>query len=260
MTTTATEARVAARRAHLTKQRAERLDPLDFPLAWTTRQVSSYEAETAQIDQQIATLNAAAATLAQFGSVETITRWRDFSTKARATLSAERMTIKSPIRDRDLKRRADDLEWSIKLIDKGFSIATLGIETLEPTAIGQLMRAGGYAVAGAGLRGPNGWGGSLPEVEQRLKTLTAQRAAAEAALDAALIDDAARADADAEHDAYREALKMMRLQGNADGTGLIAFDPATDEPLDASAMTDVQRKAVAWFEAVAYPPREPVQR
>ncbi len=101
---------------------------------------------------------------------------------ARATLSDERLQIRSPIRDRAIKERAEALEWGIKLIDKGFGIAPLGIVTLEHGRLGELMIAAGYEVDGPALRGPTGWQGSLPDVEARLKTPTRQRAEAQAAL------------------------------------------------------------------------------
>ncbi len=250
------DARVAARRAGLTKLRAERKDELDLPGIMTQRERSAYLAATAQLDATIVDFESKVAAWAALSAAEPDEKWLAFLNSARETLCDELLMIKSPIRDRAIKERADALTWSIRLIDFGFGAAALPIVTLAPTPLGQLMQAAGYETQGEGLRGPRGWRGGLPEVEARVKALTKQRAAAEAALDPLLLDEAERATADAEHDAYRAALKTMRVQGNAAGTGLIAYDPATDEPLDAEAMSDVQRRALAWFEAAAFPPRE----
>lgn len=249
-----TDERITTRRAALTKQRAERKDPDDLMLSPHARR--AYTTETDRLDAKIAAIPTASAALAELGSVEPLTRWRDFVTKARDTLSAERLQIRSPIRDREVVRRAEDLEFGIKLIDKGFGIAKMGIVTLEPTRIGELMQAAGFAVAGAGLRGANGWGGALPEVEARIKDLTRRRAAAQAALDEALLTDEERTQKEAEGQAYRDALKAMTIRGGADGVSLVAYDE-WDAPIDRATLSELQQKAIAWFEA-AQRPRETV--
>ena len=106
-----TDTRIEARRAHLTKERAERKDELDLPRTMTTRQVNEYLAETAKIDKKIATLNTAVAAHAALPSIEPDQRWRDFLTSSRDTCSAERLAIKSPMRDKSLMERAQGLEW-----------------------------------------------------------------------------------------------------------------------------------------------------
>jgi len=248
--------RIATRRAALVKQRAERKDELDLPGTWTLRECLAYNDETAKLDDRIAAFERAVAVYAALPSLEADEKWRDHLVAWRDHLGAELLTIKSPIRDRAVKERSDHLIFALRLIDRGFGAAKMPIVTLEHSPLGPLMAAAGYDAEAP--HGPRGWRGGMPEVEQRIKVLTAQRAKAQDALDAALLDDAAQTAREAEHDAYRAALKTLRVQGNAEGTGLIAYDPATDEPLDPSAMTTEQKAAIKWFEAVMYPAREPV--
>jgi hypothetical protein len=258
MTTTpeTTDTRIEKRLAELIKFRAERKDALDLPGTMTQREVNTYHAETALLDQRIATIRTAAEALASLPTDADI-KWRDHLVTWRATLCDELLTIKSPIRDKDTKERADRLTFSIKLIDFGLAISSLGIVTLAPTRIGELMAAAGYEVQGPALRGPHGWRGSIKEVEHRITGTTKQRAEAQAALDVALMDDAERATADAESQAHRDALSTMNLKGNAEGTGLVAFTKDGD-PLSVADMTPAQKAAFTRFEAVAYPPRQPV--
>lgn len=118
------------------------------------------------------------------------------------------------------------------------------------------MAAAGYATEGPELRGPNGWRGSLKDVEHRIKTLTQQRADAQSALDETLIDDDARAKREAEDKVFYAALNTMDLKGDGTGTGLVAFTKDGDV-LPVSDMTPAQRKAFERFEA-AQRPRETV--
>lgn len=252
--------RIAQRRSELQKQRDERLDELDLPRTMTQRQVNEYKAGTVRTHQQIVNFDKVAAEYSACISVdaEADARWREFlADVARQTLCAERMQIKSPIRDRALKLRADGLEWGIRYIDHGLGASTIGpVLTLEPTRLGELMAAAGYAVSGDALHGPNGWRGSLPEVEKRLADLAKRRAAAEAALDEVLMSDEERAARDAEADELRAASSSMRLKGNAEGTGLVAYTKDGDE-LPVSAMTSMQRKAFERANAAYAPRREP---
>jgi hypothetical protein len=161
----------------------------------------------------------------------------DFLTMARATLSDERLTIKSPIRDKATMERVQNIAFSVKLIDFGLGASRNGhVVTLAPLRIGALMAEAGYEAT------PQGWRGSIPEVEQRIKALAQQRTAAETALAEALLSDDAPAARDAEDKALRDAFNTMRVTGSADGRSLVAFTKDGDV-LDASAMTPLQRKA-----------------
>jgi hypothetical protein len=246
---------ITARLAALTTQRAERQDELDLPRHLTQRQVNAYLADTATLDRGIAAVHAAVAALAVLGSVQTDTKWRDDLTAWRATLSAELLAIRSPIRDRHLMDLAQNVTLGIKLIDFGLGVMTIGVVTLAPLRIGELMAASGYATSGPELHGPAGWRGSLKEVEQRIKDHARQRATAQATLDEALLDDDARATRDAEDLALREAFNAMHVRNSADPKvpGLVAYteDGAV---LPVSAMTPLQRKAFERANA-AYAPR-----
>ena len=86
------------------------------------------------------------------------------------------------------------------------------------------MVAAGYDVDGPGLRGPAGWQGSLPDVEARLKTLTRQRAEAEAALAVLLRSDEEQAAQEAEAQGHRAALRTMRLKGSGASLRALTLD------------------------------------
>jgi hypothetical protein len=243
-----TDERIAVRRAHLTKQRAERQDEQDLPRTMTMRQVRDYLAETARIDAEIAAFETAVATLAAVPPIEPDTRFLADAIACRATCSAERLAIKSPIRDRALMERAQGLEWSVRLIDYGLGISSIGqILTLASTRVGELLAAAGYTIDGPGLRGPNGFRGSLPEVEARIKALTKQRTAAQAALDVLLRTDEEKAQQDATDTAFRQALATMDLKLGIDGRSLDAFTK-DGHPLPVADMTEIQRKAFERFE------------
>lgn len=245
------------RLAELQRARAARKDADDLPGSMTGRERNAYLAETVTLDQRIAAIQSTAATLASLPTLDADIRWLAHLSTWRQKLCDDLLLIKSPIRDRDLKEQADRLSWSIRLIDFGFGIAkSLPIVTLEFSPIGVLMQAADYEIQGEALRGPRGWRGSLVEVDARLNSLAAQRAKAQAALSAVLMDDAERSEADADGQAHRDVLNTMDIRGNTSGTGLVAFTKDGD-PLPISDMTDAQREAFAWFEAVAYP-HEPV--
>ena len=233
--------RIAKRRAELTKQRAERQDELDLPRTMTLRQVRAYLAETAALDQRIAAFEAAVTAYTSLTPLEPDQQWRDFLTTARRTIDAELLAMHPRIRNEKELEQQQRLTFSLRLIDFGLGISTIGpIISLASTRVGELMQAADFAVSGDDLRGPRGFRGSLPETEQRLKTLTRQRTAVQAALDAVLMTDEERAAREAEGQAYRDALNSMEIRG---GDGLRAYHKDTGEPLDVSAMTEVQRRA-----------------
>lgn len=243
--------RIAARRAHLAKVRAERKDALDLPRSMTQREADAYVTATATLDKQIADFESKVAALAALPNPADDTAWLGHLNTWRQSLCDELMTFKSPVRG-EAKQRADAVGWSIKLIDRGFGVATLPIVDLSSTRIGQLMHDAGYETQGEALRGPRGWRGGIKEVEGRIKAIGKERAIAQAALDVLLMDDAERAKADAESQAHSDALRTMDLKANATGTGLVA-STLDGDPLATADMTPTQRKAFERFEAAAYP-------
>jgi hypothetical protein len=245
MTTTPTDERIETRRAALAKARAERLDPLDYPRTWTQRQVNTYDAETAILDRQIAHFATTVETWTARPPIEPDTRWLAHLTSWRTTLCDELLTIKSPIRDKDTKARADSLTFSLRLIDFGWAVNRLPapVIDLSSTRVGELMAAAGYDVVGLELlRGPNGFRGSLPDTEQRVKTLTARRAAAEAALASVLRTDEERAQQEAESAQLREAFNRLHVRGSADGLGYTVVDE-DGAPRDLATLTATERQA-----------------
>jgi hypothetical protein len=184
-------------------------------------------------------------------SLEPDTKWRDFLQSARATMNTELLAIKTPIRDDATRERARGLGWSIELIDVGWvaNRFLVPIIDLSSTRLGELMAHAGYVTQGHDdLRGPRGFRGSLAETEARIKETTKRRAAAEAALDAALIDDAERARRDAERAELRDALNRLRVQGNSDGSGYVVLGD-DDAPRDLATLTPIERKAFEQFDA-----------
>ena len=118
------------------------------------------------------------------------------------------------------------------------------------------MAAAGYATANPDLRGPNGWRGSLKETEERIKTLKRQRAEAQAALDAALLNDDERTTLEAKDKVFRDVINTMRIKHGTDG-GLVALT-ADGDYLDVADMTPAQRMAFERLEAAHLGPRETV--
>lgn len=259
MTTLNRNERIAPRRAELTRQRAAIPEDGALPLSTTRDEAARIVARRLALDQGIVNFDRVAAVYRECigADADADARWKEFLVAARKTLCDERMQIKSPIRDRALKLRADGLEWGIRYIDHGLGSSTIGpVVTLEPTRLGELMAAAGYAVWGDALHGPRGWRGSLPEVERRIADLAKRRAAAEAALDEVLMSDEERAARKAHADELRAASNSLRMKGNADGTGLVAY-AEHGEILDPSEMTPLQRKAFERANAAYASRREP---
>ena len=250
--------RIEAHRSALANRLAERMDVLDLPGNLSQRERDTSAMVTTVIRQQLAEFESVAA---QWAAAPSDTgadpTWLQHLTAWRQTLCEELLTIKSPIRDPEVKLRSDRLVWSIRLIDHGLSIApkNLPIVDLSPTPIGVFMRAAGYEVQGEGLRGPRGFRGSIREVERRVKLQTAERVALKKMLDRLLISDDERAQMDAESQAQRDALATMNIKNNTTGDGLVA-ETLYGDPLPVEAMTPEQRSAFERFQAAAFPPRE----
>ena len=245
-----TDERITKRRAQLTKARAAIPDDGQLPLSTTRDEAAVLAARRVTLDTEIRALEAAVTAHAALGpEVEADTHWRDHLVTWRTTLCAELMTITSPIRDKDTKDRADGLTFSIRLIDFGFAICTLGpLLSVTSLPLGQLMREAGYATDGPALQGPRGWRGSVPEVEARLKIGTVQRLAAQAALDAALLDETEQAKVDADSAELRAAFNTMNVTLNGDGRSLVAYRD-DGSVLAVAEMTPIQRKAFERMEA-----------
>lgn len=249
------EARAERRLAELTKQRAERKEHDDLPRSLSLRELQTYAAETADVEAQIVAIREAMAERAAFSTLDLDESWAAFLKRAHKNMDDELATpaFQMPVRGQ-AKQRLDHLGWCLKLIHRGLAIAPawMPIVDLSGTRIGELMREAGYETQGEALRGPNGWRGSLPEVEARIKLLTAERDKADAKLDALLVDDDERLRRDNEVAAHRAALATMRVQVNRDGNGLVART-LDDEPLPVEKMTPEQRTALEWFERASFP-------
>ena len=226
--------------------RAARQDGDDLPHTMTQREVRAYVAATALLDHRITTARDATATLAALPSLDEDARWVVDLNTWRASLCTELLTIRSPIREKAIKEQSEALTWSIRLIDFGLSISTIGpVVDLSSTRVGLLMDAAGYTPTDP--HGPRGWRGSIKEVEHRIKVTTRQHAAAQAVLDDALMDDDHRAQVEAESARRCAVLNGMHLTGSDGRDGLpyhLVPHRADGSVIDLSELTDEQREAL----------------
>jgi hypothetical protein len=221
------------------------------PLSTTRDESDAMDRARAELEQRIRGLRHTSARLSEFADIAEDERWLAFENTWRPALVEALVQIKSPIRDRELKLLADNLMLSIALIDRGLNVSRFAaVVDLTPTRLGQLMLQAGYAVNGDALRGPEGFRGSITQVERRLTARKQECANALAELEDLLLDDAARAAREAKHNQHRAALRTMRVQHDETGTSLVAYTHDGD-PLPLSEMTPEQQAAFAWFAEVA---------
>ena len=242
MKTPTTDARISTRLAELTTQRAAIPDAVAD---------ESRASEAREIDARIHAIRTTTEALASM-PLEPETKWLGHLTAWRDTLSTELLALPRIIRDKPRLDLQANITFSLKLIDFGLSAGGghLGpVVDLSSLRIGELMAAAGYATSGPDLYSPNGWRGSMPEVEKRIKQLTKQRAEVQAQLDEVLITDGERATREVEHAAYRATLNAMIIRGNSEGTGLVVVD----DDGDIRELTEPERAAFDWFEAKAFP-------
>jgi hypothetical protein len=244
------DARITTRRTDLTKARAERLDPLDYPRTWTQRQVNVYDAETATLDRKIAAFNTAADTLAALPTLDADTKWRDHLVAWRATIDGELLAMPPRIRNEKELELQQRLTFSMRLIDFGFAANRLPwpIVSLASSRLGELMQHANYTIDDPGLHGPRGFLGGIAEVEQRLKALTAKRTAAQAALDLLLRTDEEKAQQDAESAELNAAFNGLHCRLGSDG-GHVAHDDYGDV-LPVDKMTDIQKRSIERMNAI----------
>jgi hypothetical protein len=241
-TTPTTDERIATRRATLTKARAVRKDELDLDRTLTMRQVNTYVAETTILDKQIAAFNTTVEKWAALPTLDADNKWFKFLTTSRKTIDAEILAMPPRIRNEKELEQQQRLVFSMRFIDFGDAANRLPapIIDLSSTRVGELMKAAGFDVAGQALRGPNGWQGSLPEVEKRIKELTKQRTEAQAALDALLITDEERTAQEAESAELAAAFNAMHCK-YIDG-GYVGYTDG--DVLPVSEMTPLQKRAI----------------
>jgi hypothetical protein len=256
---------IQARLDDLTARRAA-IPPLgNRSLSMTRAESDALDAEAARLDRQLAEVHAAASTCAALGSAEADEKWLDFLTAARATLSAELLAFKSPIRDPKKLGLQQNVRLSIRCIDRGSGVLEGTGYELTNTRLGELMREAGYAVMNAdpsrNYAGVMPWFGSMLATEERLGALGEQRAKAAAALAEALLTDDERSGREAEARQHRDALNGLYIKVSGDGTRLVAYKTRQafrdDEPYELSDMTEVERRAFERMDAAHRAPLAP---
>ena len=256
MTDSAMNARIQAHRSKLQSQLASRMDPKDFPLSLTKGEADGYTMQTMILKQSLRDFCALADQWESLPAVAASDTWMNHLTTWRKILCDELLTIKSPIRDRDIKLRSDALIWSIKFVDSGFGIAppNLPIVDVSHMPIGVLLAKAGFSTMGDGLReGPTAWQGSIRELERAQKELDKQRAALKKQLDRVLVSAEEHA---REERKFSATLATMSLKNNENGDGLVA-ETLDGMPLPLEQMTDEQAAAFIRFERAAFPKPEP---
>lgn len=160
------------------------------------------------LTRRISAIQDATAVLAGLPSLAPEQEWLDHLTAWRQTLRDE---LSLRIGDPQTPGLQQNLTLSISAIDVGLGAVDGTGYHLTTLRLGALMRDAGYEPVGANpnthYSGEMPWFGSLPEVERRIASIRKQRVDAQAQLDEALLDDAARAKRDAELKARRDALK-----------------------------------------------------
>lgn len=216
--------------ADLQRQR-EQLDP------------DSAEAQARQVANEIAT--AASALDNRIGAIRSMTitvkacdakiaaelQWRETLCVIRAELCKELLALPPRIRDPKLLGVQQNLTLSITVIDRGMALDGSG-HSLNTLRLGQLMLEHGFH-EGPRIEnqtyGQLPWGGSMREVETRLKKVRGERDAAQHRLGDALLDDAGRA-AQAAQIAAKNAAPRRKTRG--DGSVYLKFSDGHIEEVE----------------------------
>jgi hypothetical protein len=163
--------------------------------------------------------------------------WREDLCRWRESLTAELSEARSALRS--------NLEQSLAVID-GHPYSDVAV-ALTRLRLGELMRESGYEPLAESdhrrnLPGTMPWRGSLPETDARIQRICGALRRSQDVVDAALLDDAARASLDAQTAAYREVIDGLRLKLRDEH--LVPVD-RRGEPIDLATLSEVQRDALA---------------
>jgi hypothetical protein len=199
--------------AELEAQRAAIPDDGALPASTTRDELAAIQQRRALLDHRLLQARNATATLAALPSLDADAQWLAHLTAWRKTLCDELLALPPRIRDAHLLGVQQSVTLSIKCIDFGLRVLDDSGYHLASTRLGQLMTQAGYEVAGADpdrhFAGTLPWFGHLDLVKHRIKDTERRRAAAEAALDEALLDDDVRAEREAEAKARLDALNAL---------------------------------------------------
>jgi hypothetical protein len=197
--------------AELEAERAAIVDDDQLPVTTTRAGLTAHQLRRNTLDQRIMQAKAAHRTLAALAEPDPL--WEERLNAWRPQLCDELLALPPRIRDPKLLGLQRNLTLSIRCIDFGPDVLSNSGYSLTTLRLGELMREAGYEAQGADPRlnfaGMMPWHGSIKEVEHRVKDVERRRAAAQAALDDALLDDDERAAREAESKARRDALNAL---------------------------------------------------
>jgi hypothetical protein len=231
--------------AELEAKRAARKDVADLPHTMTRGEVDAYIKDTALLDRRLTQARDAIATLALLQDPDP--EWWERLKTWRQTLADELLRPIPEPTPKDLAARRN-LTLSILVCDRGPGVLKDSDDyDLQSLRLGALMRADGFEPEGSDpIRAYSGvmpWHGSLKDLERQAKDVARRRRQAQAALDAALLDDDERERQEAEARELNAAYNQMRVLVNADG-GLRVVSRDGDA-VDESGLTPLQRRALA---------------
>ncbi len=220
----------------LQQELAALLDPQDYPGDWTLRQRDTYEGTRAELRRRIMAIQNTVSILADIDAqAAPITANTELLALLRKPFCDELLAL--PPRD----SRATTLGACIRAIDFGVEWSS-GAAVIPGPLREKLMAA--FVPTWAG--GVDPWRylfGDLRTCEKRLKELKAQRTAAQAALDAALLSDDARAKKAKDDAEWQGVLNTMKIKGDSFGNGtVVAYDKKTGEEM--TTFTPAQLKAL----------------
>lgn len=202
--------------ADLEAQRAAIPDDSQLPASTTRDELAVIQRQRADLDRRIMRAREAMATIAALAASDVDQQWLNQLNEWRPNLCERLLALPRIIRDPKMLGVQRNLTLSIRCIDFGRGVFEDTGWELENSELGQLMREAGYAPADADPQrhfgGTLPWRGSIKEIEQRLDKAERRRAAAQAQLDEALMDDADRAKRDAESQARRDALNAAPVR------------------------------------------------
>jgi hypothetical protein len=187
-----------------------------LPASTTSDERAAMQRRRADLDRRLMRARDATATLAALATDDADAQWRDRLEAWRRVLCDELLALPPRIRDAPTLGVQQNVTLSIRAIDFGLRVLENTGYGLTNLRLGELMAGDGYEHIGAdperNYAGEMPWHGCLKEVEHRINDRERRRAAAQAQLDEAFMDDDVRARRDAEADRRRAELNARPVR------------------------------------------------